>query len=196
MQLHLDDPYGRYLAWPTTGADGRDSGTLPNESQEYIAQKSTLPSASSMRVVKHISVLRGPGPAYTPFHSGFTFASGSTALQNPFTLRDGNGVRRGRIRAEWTSEFAPRLSFSSTPTTIFRRDGQVSRRTPRWAKVCASATEPKTALVMLRFHTQTAAARYVRSPTESWRVTMQALAAVLGGTNSLTPTRDERCSST
>jgi methylmalonyl-CoA mutase, N-terminal domain len=117
--------------------------------------------------------------------------AGSTALQElAFTLRDGVEYVEYGIRAGLdVDEFAPRLSFFfNSHNDLFEEVAKFRAARRVWAKVMRDrfgAKDPRS--LMCRFHTQTAGASLTaQQPYNNIvRVTLQALAAVLGGTNSL-----------
>jgi methylmalonyl-CoA mutase N-terminal domain/subunit len=117
--------------------------------------------------------------------------AGSTALQElAFTLRDGMEYVEYGIRAGLdVDEFAPRLSFFfNSHNDLFEEVAKFRAARRVWAKVMRDrygAKDPRS--WMLRFHTQTAGCSLTaQQPYNNIaRVTIQALAAVLGGTNSL-----------
>ncbi len=171
-------------------------GTLQNDIlKEYIAQKEYIfPPRPSMRLVtdqfafcsKHV-------PRWnTVSVSGYHIReAGSTALQElAFTLRDGmEYVKYGVDAGLPVDEFAPRLSFFFNAHNDFFEEIAKYRAARRiWAKVMRDrygAKKPDS--WKLRFHTQTAGVS-LSAPqpyNNVARVAIQALAAVLGGTQSL-----------
>jgi methylmalonyl-CoA mutase N-terminal domain/subunit len=179
------------------GADWKKiSGTLQNDIlKEYIAQKEYIfPPRPSMRLITDtFSFCAENVPKYNPISiSGYHIReAGSTALQElAFTLRDGveyvdYGIRAGLD----VDDFAPRLSFFFNSHNDFFEEIAKFRAARRiWAKVMRDrfgAKDPRS--LQLRFHTQTAGCSLTaQQPYNNIvRVTIQALAAVLGGTNSL-----------
>ncbi|HEX7420323.1 MAG TPA: methylmalonyl-CoA mutase family protein [Thermoanaerobaculia bacterium] len=179
------------------GADWKKiSGTLQNDIlKEYIAQKEYIfPPRPSMRLITDIfSFCAENVPKYNTISvSGYHIReAGSTALQElAFTLRDGMehveyGVRAGLD----IDDFAPRLSFFfNSHNDLFEEVAKFRAARRVWAKVMRDrygAKDPRS--WMLRFHTQTAGCSLTaQQPYNNIvRVTLQALAAVLGGTNSL-----------
>jgi methylmalonyl-CoA mutase N-terminal domain/subunit len=179
------------------GADWkRISGTLQNDIlKEYIAQKEYIfPPAPSMRlVVDTIEFGAHETPRFNPVSiSGYHIReAGSTALQElAFTLRDGMEY------VEWTlrrgldvDSFAPRLSFFfNAHSDFFEEIAKYRAARKLWYSVMTSrygARNPRSA--RLRFHTQTAGVSLTaQQPYNNLtRVALQALAAVLGGTQSL-----------
>ena len=179
------------------GADWKKiSGTLQNDIlKEYIAQKEYIyPPRPSMRLItdtfrfcsQHV-------PKYNPISiSGYHIReAGSTALQElAFTLRDGMEYVEYGVRAGLdVDEFAPRLSFFfNSHNDLFEEVAKFRAARRIWAKVMRDrygAKDPRS--WQLRFHTQTAGASLTaQQPYNNIvRVTIQALAAVFGGTQSL-----------
>jgi methylmalonyl-CoA mutase N-terminal domain/subunit len=179
------------------GADWKKiSGTLQNDIlKEYIAQKEYIyPPEPSMRLVidtfefgtKHT-------PKFNPISiSGYHIReAGSTAIQElAFTLRDGIeyvdwGIRRGLD----VDEFVPRLSFFFNAHNDFFEEIAKYRAARRiWYKTMRERFGAKNARSWaLRFHTQTAGCSLTaQQPYNNVvRTALQALAAVLGGTQSL-----------
>jgi methylmalonyl-CoA mutase N-terminal domain/subunit len=171
-------------------------GTLQNDIlKEYIAQKEYIfPPEPSMRLVtdtveygaKHL-------PQWNPISiSGYHIReAGSTAAQElAFTLADGlEYVRWAIARGMDIDEFAPRLSFFFNAHNDFFEEIAKYRAARRiWAREMREtfgAKNPRSWL--MRFHTQTAGVSLTAQQPENnvVRVAIQALAAVLGGTNSL-----------
>jgi len=179
------------------GADLRSiSGTIQNDIlKEYIAQKEYIfPPEPSMRLVTDtIEFAAREVPRFHPISiSGYHIReAGSTAAQElAFTLRDGieyveHAVRRGLA----IDEFAPRLSFFfNAHSDFFEEIAKYRAARKIWAHVMRDrfgARDPRS--MMLRFHTQTAGcALTAQQPYNNVvRTALQALAAVLGGTQSL-----------
>jgi len=179
------------------GADWKKiSGTLQNDIlKEYIAQKEYIfPPRPSMRLITDIFKFCAENvPKYNTISiSGYHIReAGSTALQElAFTLRDGveyvdYGVRAGLD----VDDFAPRLSFFfNSHNDLFEEVAKFRAARRVWAKVMRErfgAKDPRS--WMLRFHTQTAGCSLTaQQPYNNIvRVAIQALAAVLGGTQSL-----------
>src|ERR1041384_2949965 len=179
------------------GADWtKISGTLQNDIlKEYIAQKEWInPIRSAMKLVidtfefctKHV-------PRYNPISvSGYHIReAGATALQElAFTLRDGiEYVQWGVDAGLDVDEFVPRISFFFNAHNDFFEEIAKYRAARRiWAHAMRerfNAQNPRT--LQLRFHTQTAGVSLtVQQPLNNIvRVAIQALAGVLGGTQSL-----------
>ncbi len=171
-------------------------GTLQNDIlKEFIAQKEFIfPPEPSMRLVvdtmefgsKHV-------PQWNTISiSGYHIReAGSTAAQElAFTLADGmEYVRWGIARGMDVDEFAPRLSFFFNAHNDFFEEIAKYRAARRiWAREMRetfNARNPRSWL--MRFHTQTAGVSLTAQQPENniVRVAIQALAAVLGGTQSL-----------
>jgi methylmalonyl-CoA mutase N-terminal domain/subunit len=179
------------------GADWKKiSGTLQNDIlKEYIAQKEYIfPPRPSMRLITDIfKFCATEVPKYNTISiSGYHIReAGSTALQElAFTLRDGMEYVEYGIRAGLdVDEFAPRLSFFfNSHNDLFEEVAKFRAARRVWAKVMRDrygAKDPRS--WMLRFHTQTAGCSLTaQQPYNNIvRVTIQGLAAVLGGTQSL-----------
>jgi methylmalonyl-CoA mutase N-terminal domain/subunit len=179
------------------GADWKKiSGTLQNDIlKEYIAQKEWIyPIRPAMKLVtdtfefctKHV-------PRYNPISvSGYHIReAGATALQElAFTLRDGIEYVEWGVRAGLdVDEFVPRISFFFNAHNDFFEEIAKYRAARRiWARVMHERFGAKSERTLqLRFHTQTAGVSLtVQQPLNNIvRVAIQALAGVLGGTNSL-----------
>jgi methylmalonyl-CoA mutase N-terminal domain/subunit len=172
------------------------SGTTQNDIlKEYIAQKEYIfPPAPSMRlVVDTITFGAREVPRWNPISiSGYHIReAGSTAVQElAFTLRDGieyvEWVERAGMPVD---DFAPRLSFFfNAHNDLFEEVAKYRAARKIWARVMRErfgATNPRSWLC--RFHTQTAGCSLTaQQPYNNVvRTTLQALAAVLGGTQSL-----------
>lgn len=172
------------------------SGTLQNDIlKEYIAQKEWIyPIKPAMKLVidtfeycsKHV-------PKYNPISvSGYHIReAGATALQElAFTLRDGvEYVQYGVERGMDVDEFVPRLSFFfNAHNDFFEEIAKYRAARVVWAKTMKErfgAKNPRT--MQMRFHTQTAGVSLTsQQPLNNIaRVAIQALAGVLGGTQSL-----------
>ncbi|MFW9940449.1 MAG: methylmalonyl-CoA mutase [Candidatus Thorarchaeota archaeon] len=171
-------------------------GTIQNDIlKEYIAQKSWIfPPEPSMRlIVDTIEYCTRHVPQwYTISISGYHIReAGSTAVQElAFTLADGFAyVEAGIERGLNVDDFAPRLSFFFNSHNNFFEEICKYRAARRiWAKHMKNkyrAKKPES--LRLRFHTQTAGVSLTAQEPENniVRVTLQGLAAVLGGTQSL-----------
>jgi methylmalonyl-CoA mutase N-terminal domain/subunit len=172
------------------------SGTTQNDIlKEYIAQKEYIfPPAPSMRlVVDTITFGAREVPRWNPISiSGYHIReAGSTAVQElAFTLRDGIEYVDWVVRAGMdVDEFAPRLSFFfNAHNDMFEEIAKFRCARKIWARVMRErfgAKNPRS--WMCRFHTQTAGCSLTaQQPYNNVvRTTIQALAAVLGGTQSL-----------
>jgi methylmalonyl-CoA mutase, N-terminal domain len=172
------------------------SGTLQNDIlKEYIAQKEYIyPPEPSMRLVTDtIEFGAKHTPKFNPISiSGYHIReAGSTAIQElAFTLRDGieyveDCLRRGLA----IDEFAPRLSFFfNAHNDFFEEIGKYRAARRLWYGVMRDrfgAKSPRS--WALRFHAQTAGCSLTaQQPYNNVaRTALQALAAVLGGTQSL-----------
>jgi methylmalonyl-CoA mutase, N-terminal domain len=179
------------------GADWKKiSGTIQNDIlKEYIAQKEYIyPPAPSMRLVVDTFEF---GARYTPRFNSISISgyhireAGSTALQElAFTLYDGvEYVEWARRRGLDVDEFGPRLSFFfNAHNDFFEEIAKYRAARKIWHRVMKDrfgARKERTWL--MRFHTQTAGVSLpAQQPLNNIaRVALQALAAVLGGTQSL-----------
>lgn len=171
-------------------------GTTQNDIlKEYIAQKSWIyPPKPSMRLIGDmIQFATREVPKWNTISiSGYHIReAGSTAAQElGFTLADGIGyVQAGIEKGMDVDEFAPRLSFFFNSHCDFFEEVAKFRAARRiWARVMKErfkAKNPKS--WMCRFHTQTAGVSLTaQQPYNNViRTTLQALAAVVGGTQSL-----------
>ena len=172
------------------------SGTLQNDIlKEYIAQKEYLfPPAPSMRLV--IDTLEF-GSRYTPRFNPISISgyhireAGSTALQElAFTLYDGvEYVEWALRRGLGVDDFAPRLSFFfNSHNDFFEEIAKFRAARQVWCRLMTErfhAKNPRS--TWMRFHTQTAGVSLTAQQPKNniARVALQALAAVLGGTQSL-----------
>jgi methylmalonyl-CoA mutase N-terminal domain/subunit len=179
------------------GVRSRDlQGTLQNDIlKEYIAQKEWIcPPTPSLKVINDIiRFCVESAPRYHPVSiSGYHIReAGSTAVQElAFTLYDGLTYVSSAIEAGFkVDDFAPRLSFFFNAHNDFFEEIAKYRAARRlWAREMKARFRPENAAsIALRFHTQTAGcALTAQQPHNNVvRVTLQALAAVLGGTQSL-----------
>ena len=179
------------------GADWRKiSGTLQNDIlKEYIAQKEWIyPIRSAMKlVIDTFEFCTDQVPRYNPISvSGYHIReAGATALQElAFTLRDGVEYVDWGMRAGLDIErFVPRISFFFNAHNDFFEEIAKYRAARRiWARVMRDrfgGVNERT--LQMRFHTQTAGVSLtVQQPLNNIvRVAIQALAGVLGGTQSL-----------
>jgi methylmalonyl-CoA mutase N-terminal domain/subunit len=172
------------------------SGTLQNDIlKEYIAQKEWIyPPRPSLRIITDlIAYCTRQVPRWNTISiSGYHIReAGSTAVQElAFTLADGIAYVEAGIKAGLgVDEFAPRLSFFWNSHNDFFEEICKLRAARRiWARLMRErfgARDPRS--WMCRFHTQTAGCSLTaQQPYNNIvRVTVQALAGVLGGTQSL-----------
>ncbi len=163
--------------------------------KEYIARGTYIyPPQQSLRLITDIfAYCKSEMPRWNTISiSGYHMAeAGATPAQEiAFTLADGIEYVRAAIEAGLdVDEFAPRLSFFFVSRTTLLEEVAKFRAARRiWAEVMRDefgAKNPKS--LMLRFHTQTAGVQLTAQQPEVnlVRVAVQALAAVLGGTQSL-----------
>jgi methylmalonyl-CoA mutase N-terminal domain/subunit len=171
-------------------------GTLQNDIlKEYIAQKEWIyPIRPSMRIITDmIAWCTDYLPRWNTISiSGFHIReAGSTAVQElAFTLYDGFTYVEEALKAGLDiDDFAPRLSFFFNAHNDFFEEIAKYRAARRiWARELRRRFEPKNERsLQLRFHTQTSGESLtVQQPYNNVvRVAIQALAGVLGGTQSL-----------
>ncbi|MBM4249083.1 MAG: methylmalonyl-CoA mutase [Euryarchaeota archaeon] len=177
-------------------APGQLSGTIQNDIlKEYAARNTYIfPPDFSMRLATDtIMYCSRSLPRWNSISiSGYHIReAGSDAVQElAFTLADGIAyVEAVRDRGMAVDDFAPRLSFFFSSDSHFFEEVAKYRAARRlWAKIMKERFgAQKKESMMLRFHTQTAGSSLTaRQPLNNVvRVTLQALAAVLGGTQSL-----------
>jgi methylmalonyl-CoA mutase N-terminal domain/subunit len=186
------------------GADlGKLSGTVQNDIlKEYIARGTYIyPLRPAMRLVTDIfAFCHARAPQWNTISiSGYHIReAGSTAVQEvAFTLANATAyVEAAVARGLKVDDFAPRLSFFLNAHNDLLEEIAKFRAARRlWARLmreCFKAQDPRS--WMFRFHTQTAGSTLTAQQPDVniVRVTLQALAAVLGGTQSLhTNARDE-----
>ncbi|MEA2447477.1 MAG: methylmalonyl-CoA mutase, N-terminal domain [Actinomycetota bacterium] len=172
------------------------SGTTQNDIlKEYTARGTYIyPPRPSMRIITDLfAYCRDRLPRWNTISiSGYHMReAGSTAVQEvAFTIADGIAYVDAAIQAGLdVDEFAPRLSFFFACHMNFFEEVAKFRAARRiWAQVMKErfkAKDPKS--MMLRFHTQTGGATLTAQQPENniVRTTLEALAAVLGGTQSL-----------
>lgn len=171
-------------------------GTLQNDIlKEYIAQKEFIypPKPSLKLVVDTIEFATREMPKFNPVSiSGYHIReAGSTAIQElAFTLADGFAYVEAAIeRGLDVDEFAPRLShFFNSHLDFFEEIGKFRAARRIWAKRMKERYGAKNERSLLcRFHTQTAGCSLQAQQPEInlIRTATEALAAVLGGTQSL-----------
>ncbi|MCK7623019.1 methylmalonyl-CoA mutase family protein [Streptomyces sp. RS10V-4] len=172
------------------------SGTVQNDVlKEYIARGTYIfPPQPSLRLAADIfRYCRAEIPRWNTISiSGYHMAEAgaSPAQEIAFTLANGIAYVRTALAAGMAvDEFAPRLSFFFVARTTLLEEVAKFRAARRiWARLMREefgARDPKS--LMLRFHTQTAGVQLTAQQPEVnlARVTVQGLAAVLGGTQSL-----------
>jgi methylmalonyl-CoA mutase N-terminal domain/subunit len=177
-------------------AQGVLRGTVQNDIlKEYIARGTYIfPPQPSMRLTTDIIMYCAENvPKWNPISiSGYHIReAGATAIQEvAFTLADGIEYVKAVIeRGMDVDKFAPRLSFFFAAHNNFLEEIAKFRAARRlWAKIMKEkfgAKNPKS--MLLRFHTQTGGSTLTAQQPENniVRVAIQALAAVLGGTQSL-----------
>jgi methylmalonyl-CoA mutase N-terminal domain/subunit len=171
-------------------------GTIQNDMlKEFIAQKTwVFPPEPSLKIIVDILAFAADNvPNWNTISiSGYHIReAGSTAVQElAFTLGDGmTYVRAGIAAGLDVDKFAPRLSFFfNAHNDLFEEIAKYRAARRIWARFMKDeigAKDPRSWL--LRFHTQTAGCSLTaQQPTNNIvRTTIQALAAVLGGTQSL-----------
>ena len=172
------------------------AGTIQNDVlKEYIARGTYIyPPEPSLRLVADtFAYCRDEMPRWHPISiSGYHMAeAGATPAQEiAFTLANAKEYVRAALGAGLAvDDFAPRLSFFFVARTTLLEEVAKFRAVRRmWAAIMRDefgAADPRSQ--MLRFHTQTAGVQLTAQQPEVnlARVTVQALAAVLGGTQSL-----------
>ena len=180
-----------------TGRDVRKlSGTVQNDVlKEYIARGTYIyPPAQAMRIITDIfSYAHENVPEWNTISiSGYHMReAGCTAAQEvAFTLANGISYVQAAIDAGLgVDDFGPRLSFFFNAHSNFLEEVAKFRAARRmWARIMRDhfgAKNPKS--LMLRFHTQTAGSTLTAQQPENniVRTALQAMAAVMGGTQSL-----------
>jgi methylmalonyl-CoA mutase, N-terminal domain len=172
------------------------TGTIQNDIlKEYIARGTYIyPPQPSLRLVADtFAYCRKEIPKWNTISiSGYHMAeAGATPVQEiAFTLANAKEyVRAAMASGLAVDEFAPRLSFFFVArTTLLEEIAKFRAGRRLWARIMRDefhAADPKSQ--MLRFHTQTAGVQLTAQQPEVnlARVTVQAIAAVLGGTQSL-----------
>ncbi|SHF09300.1 methylmalonyl-CoA mutase [Thermoanaerobacter uzonensis DSM 18761] len=179
------------------------NGTIQNDIlKEYVARGTYIfPTGPSMRLITNIFEYCSK---YVPKWNTISISgyhireAGATAVQEiAFTLANGIAYVEAAIKAGLdVDEFAPRLSFFfNAHNDLFEEVAKFRAARRMWAKIMKerfNAKDPRS--MMMRFHTQTAGSALTAQQPDNniIRVTIQALAAVLGGTQSLhTNSRDE-----
>ncbi len=171
------------------------SGTLQNDIlKEYVAQKEWIfPVEPSMRLVRDtIAYCAQHMARYNPINiSGYHISeAGATALQEAaFTLANTRAYVEEMLRSGFrVDDFAPRLSFFFVAQADFFEEVAKFRAARRvYARMMKELGAKKPESMRMRFHTQTAAATLTRPQpfNNIVRTTLQAFAAILGGTQSL-----------
>jgi len=189
--------WGFYIAnAENRGIDRRTiGGTIQNDIlKEYIAQKSYIfPPEPSMRLIVdtfefgYKEVPRWNTISISGYHIR---EAGSTAVQElAFTLGDGIEYVKWAIKRGLNiDDFAPRLSyFFNSHNDFFEEIAKYRAARRIWAKELKKLGAKKPRSLLMRFHTQTAGCTLTSQQPEInvTRVTLQALAAILGGTQSL-----------
>jgi methylmalonyl-CoA mutase, N-terminal domain len=189
-----------YVAVARRQGNNRDtrklSGTVQNDVlKEYIARGTYIyPPQQAMRIITDLFAWSNENlPEWNTISiSGYHMReAGSTAVQEvAFTLGNGIAYVEAAIRAGLdVDQFAPRLSFFFNAHNNFLEEVAKFRAARRmWAKIMRErfkARSPKS--WMLRFHAQTAGSTLTAQQPENniVRTAIQAMAAVLGGTQSL-----------
>lgn len=182
------------------------NGTIQNDIlKEYIARGTYIyPPEPSMRIITDIfAYCKDNLPKWNTISiSGYHIReAGSSAVQEvAFTLANGIAYVQAAIKAGLkVDEFAGRVAFFFNAHNDFLEEIAKFRAARRiWARIMKERFDAKDSKsMMLRFHTQTAGCTLTAQQPENniVRVTLQALSAVLGGTQSLhTNSRDEALS--
>ena len=194
-----------YIAVAEKQGVGRDkiSGTIQNDIlKEYVARGTYIfPPKPSMRLITNIFEFCSKEiPKWNTISiSGYHIReAGSTAAQEVgFTLADGIAYVNAAIKAGLdVDDFAGQLSFFfNAHNDLFEEVAKYRAARRLWARIMKERFRAKKdKSLMLRFHTQTAGSTLTAQQVDNniARVTIQTLAAVLGGTQSLhTNSRDE-----
>jgi methylmalonyl-CoA mutase N-terminal domain/subunit len=177
------------------GIEGLRGTVQADMLKEYIAQKEWVyPPEAHLRLVRDMMVFcseKMPLWNYISISGYHIREAGSSAIQElAFTLADGFGyVELGMEAGLRVDDFAPRLSFFFNSTMDFFEEIAKFRAARRiWATVMKdkyAAKDPRS--LLMRFHTQTSGASLTwQQPLNNVvRTALEALAAVLGGTQSL-----------
>jgi methylmalonyl-CoA mutase, N-terminal domain len=197
LALYLVAAERRHVGWDKV------NGTIQNDVlKEYIARGTYIyPPQGSMRIITDIFGFASKEvPNWNTISiSGYHIReAGSTAAQElAFTLADGIAYVEAALKAGLeVDQFASRLSFFFNVHNNFFEEVAKFRAARRlWAKIMKERFGAKDERsMMLRFHAQTAGSTLTAQQVDNniIRVTLQALAAVLGGTQSLhTNSKDE-----
>jgi len=178
-------------------------GTIQNDVlKEYIARGTFIfPPKPSLKITSDIfAFCKNEVPEWNTISiSGYHIReAGSTAVQEvAFTLANGLAYVDAALKTGLKiDDFAPRLSFFfNVHNDFFEEVAKFRAARSLWAKLMKERFNPKDAKsLMLRFHAQTAGSTLIAQQVDTnvVRVTLQALAAVLGGAQSIhTNSRDE-----
>lgn len=195
MYLALADQ--RKIAW------NKLRGTIQNDIlKEYVARGTYIyPPQESMKIITDtLSFCQDNVPLWNTMSiSGYHIReAGATAVQEvAFTMANAVAYIKAALAAGLTVDsFAPRLSFFlASHNNVFEEIAKFRAARRIWARITKKIFKAKNPLSWkFRFHTQTSGVSLVAQEPENnvIRVTLQALAAVLGGTQSLhTNSRDE-----
>ncbi len=197
LAMYLAVAEKRGIAW------SRLTGTIQNDIlKEYVARGTYIfPPEPSLRIITHIlAFCQENVPDWNTMSiSGYHIReAGATAVQElAFTFANAKAYLQAALEAGLDIDaFAPRLSFFLAAHNNFLEEIAKFRAARRiWARLLRNtfqAQDPKS--WKFRFHTQTSGMTLVAQEPDNnvVRVTLQALAAVLGGTQSLhTNSRDE-----
>jgi len=179
------------------GVDSKDiSGTIQNDIlKEFIARGTYIfPPKPSMKIITDIFAFAGE---YLPRFNTISISgyhireAGATAVQEiAFTLSNAIAYIEGALKAGLDIDaFAPRLSFFfAAHNNLFEEIAKFRAARRIWAKMVKERfNAKKEKSLFLRFHTQTGGSTLTAQQPENniVRTAMQALAAVLGGTQSL-----------
>jgi methylmalonyl-CoA mutase, N-terminal domain len=190
LAMYLAVAERRGIDWAKVG------GTIQNDMlKEFIAQKEWIcPPAPAVRIVADmIEYCAERAPKWHPVSiSGYHIReAGATAVQElAFTLADGIGYVQACVdRGMDVDSFAPRLSFFfDVHNDFFEEIAKLRAARRMWARLMRDrfgAKDPRS--MLLRTHAQTAGVSLTAQQpmNNAVRVAIQALAAVLGGTQSL-----------
>ena len=176
-------------------ARGRLGGTVQNDIlKEYVARGTYIyPADPSLRLVTDVfRFVADEGMNFNPISiSGYHMReAGATAVQEvAFTLANAlEYVRRALAAGIRLEQFGPRLSFFfAAHNDLFEEAAKFRAARRLWATLMRERFQADDATCRLRFHTQTGGVTLqAQQPLNNVaRVTVQALAAVLGGTQSL-----------
>ncbi len=176
-------------------ARGKLTGTVQNDVlKEYIARGTYIyPAGPSLRLVADIfRFVSDEAMSFNPISiSGYHMReAGATAVQEvAFTLANAVEYVRTAINAGLSVDsFGPRLSFFfASHNDLFEEAAKFRAARRLWARVVRERFDADDATARMRFHTQTGGVTLqAQQPLNNVvRVTLQALAAVLGGTQSL-----------